>query len=113
MTPQVEAQIGVALRGLLNDNGLSHVKIVGYEVNRFPISPITLTAFLQHNWDTAGQYPVQLVSHLLYIELVLLSACRCKLLEIPLLVSHSIVMPDLSLIRTRSRVHSPKRYYLI
>ncbi|KAF9448810.1 glycoside hydrolase family 30 protein [Macrolepiota fuliginosa MF-IS2] len=45
MTPDVEGQIGASLRTLLNNNGFSNVKIVGYE----------------HNWDTAGQYPVQLM----------------------------------------------------
>ncbi|KXN82356.1 Endo-1,6-beta-D-glucanase [Leucoagaricus sp. SymC.cos] len=45
MTPQIEGQIGASLRTLLNNNGLSSVKVVGYE----------------HNWDTAGQYPVQLI----------------------------------------------------
>ncbi|KAG6844261.1 hypothetical protein H0H87_008354 [Tephrocybe sp. NHM501043] len=45
MTPAVEGQIGTVLRTLLNDNGLSAVKVVGYE----------------HNWDTAGAYPVQLM----------------------------------------------------
>jgi len=69
MTPQVEAQIGVALRGLLNGNGLSHVKIVGYEVSCSPISFCHTDCVLQHNWDTAGQYPVQLVSCFLCIKL--------------------------------------------
>ena len=32
MTPQVEAQIATSLRDLLNNNGLSSVKVVGYEV---------------------------------------------------------------------------------
>ncbi|KAJ6612396.1 glycoside hydrolase [Mycena sp. CBHHK59/15] len=45
MTPAVEGQIGAALRTLLNDNGLSSVKLVGYE----------------HNWDDAATYPVQLM----------------------------------------------------
>ncbi|XP_006463608.1 hypothetical protein AGABI2DRAFT_74074 [Agaricus bisporus var. bisporus H97] len=45
MTPQVEGQIGGSLRALLNNNGLSNVKIIGYE----------------HNWDAASQYPVQLM----------------------------------------------------
>ncbi|KAJ4476061.1 glycoside hydrolase superfamily [Lentinula edodes] len=45
IAPDVEAQIGSALRSLLNDNGLSNVKIIGYE----------------HNWDDAGAYPVTLV----------------------------------------------------
>ena len=41
-----EAQIGTTLRSLLNSNGFSGVKIIGYE----------------HNWVDAGAYPVQLVS---------------------------------------------------
>ncbi|KAI0345963.1 glycoside hydrolase [Trametopsis cervina] len=40
-----EAAIGTTLRSLLNNNGLSSVKIVGYE----------------HNWNDAGGYPVQLI----------------------------------------------------
>ncbi|KAJ7106818.1 glycoside hydrolase family 30 protein [Mycena crocata] len=45
MTPAMEGQIGAALRTLLNNNGLSSVKLVGYE----------------HNWDDAGAYPVTLM----------------------------------------------------
>ncbi|KAJ7732982.1 glycoside hydrolase [Mycena metata] len=45
MTPAIEGQIGAALRTLLNNNGLSSVKLVGYE----------------HNWDDAGAYPATLV----------------------------------------------------
>ncbi|KAG6908879.1 hypothetical protein DXG01_002953 [Tephrocybe rancida] len=45
LTPAVEGQIGTGLRTLLNNNGLSGVKIVGYE----------------HNWVNGGTYPVQLV----------------------------------------------------
>jgi hypothetical protein len=45
MTPSVEGQIGNALRTLLNNNGFSATKIIGYE----------------HNWNNAGAYPVQLV----------------------------------------------------
>ncbi|RDB26922.1 Endo-1,6-beta-D-glucanase [Hypsizygus marmoreus] len=45
MTPAVEGQIGTGLRTLLNNNGLSGVKVVGYE----------------HNWNNAGSYPVQLM----------------------------------------------------
>ncbi|KAH8115004.1 glycoside hydrolase [Phellopilus nigrolimitatus] len=40
-----EAQIGTALRSLLNNNGFSGVNIIGYE----------------HNWDDASAYPVQLM----------------------------------------------------
>lgn len=40
-----EAQIGLALRPLMNNNGFSAVKLVGFE----------------HNWNDAGAYPVQLV----------------------------------------------------
>ncbi|KAF9460162.1 glycoside hydrolase family 30 protein [Collybia nuda] len=47
MTPVVEGQIGSGLRTLLNNNGLSGVKIVGYE----------------HNWNAAGTYPVQLMQN--------------------------------------------------
>ncbi|KAL5498371.1 hypothetical protein ACEPAH_2513 [Sanghuangporus vaninii] len=39
------AMIGTALRTLLNGNGFSSVKIIGYE----------------HNWDDAAAYPVQLM----------------------------------------------------
>ncbi|KAF7363002.1 Glycoside hydrolase family 30 protein [Mycena venus] len=45
MTPAMEGQIGAALRTLLNNNGLSSVKLVGYE----------------HNWNDAGAYPVTLM----------------------------------------------------
>ncbi|KAJ6566886.1 glycoside hydrolase family 30 protein [Mycena capillaripes] len=44
LTPATEGQIGAALRTLLNNNGLSDVKIIGYD----------------HNWNSAG-YPVQLM----------------------------------------------------
>ncbi|KAJ7703693.1 glycoside hydrolase family 30 protein, partial [Mycena rosella] len=46
MTPAIEGQIGAALRTLLNNNGLSSVKVVGYE----------------HNWSDAGGYPVTLAN---------------------------------------------------
>ncbi|KAJ6491902.1 glucan endo-1,6-beta-glucosidase [Mycena sanguinolenta] len=46
LTPAIEAKIGTALRTLLNKNGLSAVKIIGYE----------------HNWADAAAYPIQLVS---------------------------------------------------
>ncbi|KAJ7064054.1 glycoside hydrolase family 30 protein [Mycena amicta] len=45
-TPAQEGQVGAALRTLLNNNGLSSVKIVGYE----------------HNWNDAGGYPVTLMN---------------------------------------------------
>ncbi|KAJ7663654.1 glycoside hydrolase superfamily [Mycena rosella] len=45
LTPAIEGQIGAGLRSLLNSNGLSAVKIIGYE----------------HNWDNAASYPVQLI----------------------------------------------------
>ncbi|KAG9086493.1 hypothetical protein FS749_003610 [Ceratobasidium sp. UAMH 11750] len=41
-----EAAIGQALRPLLDNNGFSAVKIIGFE----------------HNWDHAGQYPVSLMN---------------------------------------------------
>ncbi|KAF9031585.1 glycoside hydrolase [Panaeolus papilionaceus] len=46
MTPDIEGKIATALRSLLDSNGLSGVKIIGYE----------------HNWDTASSYPVQLMN---------------------------------------------------
>jgi len=45
MPANVMAQIGNALRPLMNSNGFSNVKLIGYD----------------HNWDDAGVYPVQLV----------------------------------------------------
>ncbi|KAF5370547.1 hypothetical protein D9757_010139 [Collybiopsis confluens] len=51
MTPDVEAQIGSTLRSLLNSNGLSGVRVIGYE----------------HNWNNAGSYPVTLVRYGLVI----------------------------------------------
>jgi hypothetical protein len=47
MPVSTEAQIGLALRTLLNNNGFSGVKIIGYE----------------HNWVDAANYPVQLVGY--------------------------------------------------
>ncbi|KAL1740620.1 glycoside hydrolase superfamily, partial [Schizophyllum fasciatum] len=41
-----EAKIGKALRKLMNNNGFSNVKLVGYE----------------HNWDDASAYPVTLIN---------------------------------------------------
>jgi O-glycosyl hydrolase len=41
----VEGQIGTVLRNLMNNNGFSKVKLIGYE----------------HNWNDAGGYPVTLV----------------------------------------------------
>ncbi|CAK5278690.1 unnamed protein product [Mycena citricolor] len=45
MTPAIEGRIGSALRTLLNQNGLSSVKLVGYE----------------HNWNDAAAYPSTLI----------------------------------------------------
>ncbi|KZV70556.1 glycoside hydrolase family 30 protein [Peniophora sp. CONT] len=45
MPVSVMAQVGTALRTLLNNNGLSSVKVLGYD----------------HNWDDAGGYPIQLM----------------------------------------------------
>ncbi|KAI0699329.1 glycoside hydrolase [Cerioporus squamosus] len=41
----IQAQIGLALRSLMNSNGFSGTKIIGYD----------------HNWDDAGGYPIQLM----------------------------------------------------
>lgn len=46
MPVAIEAQIGTALRTLMNNNGFTSTKLVGYE----------------HNWNDAGAYPVQLVN---------------------------------------------------
>lgn len=35
MTPNIESQIGGRLRTLLNDNGLSGVKVIGFEASQF------------------------------------------------------------------------------
>lgn len=45
MPVSVEAQIGIALRSLMDSDGFSNTKIIGYE----------------HNWSDAANYPVQLV----------------------------------------------------
>ncbi|ELU37959.1 glycoside hydrolase family 30 protein [Rhizoctonia solani AG-1 IA] len=45
MSASQEAAIGQALRPLLNNNGFSSVKIIGFE----------------HNWDNAGGYPIDLL----------------------------------------------------
>ncbi|KDQ20373.1 glycoside hydrolase family 30 protein [Botryobasidium botryosum FD-172 SS1] len=47
VSPEVEAQVGLALRTLLNNNGFSKVKIIGYE----------------HNWDHAAAHPVTLMNN--------------------------------------------------
>ncbi|KAJ8075102.1 hypothetical protein PM082_019429 [Marasmius tenuissimus] len=44
-TPQVEAQVGQALRSLMNNNGFGGVKLIAYD----------------HNWDNAATYPVQVL----------------------------------------------------
>ncbi|KAJ7583791.1 glucan endo-1,6-beta-glucosidase [Mycena floridula] len=46
LTPTQEAQIGVALRSLMNSNGFSSVKLIGFE----------------HNWSDASSYPIQLMN---------------------------------------------------
>jgi hypothetical protein len=52
MPSAVMGQVGTSLRTLLNNNGFSAVKIIGYE----------------HNWADAGAYPVDLVSLLKLVE---------------------------------------------
>ena len=46
VTASQEAQIATALRTLMNNNGFSGTRIIGYD----------------HNWNDAGGYPVQIVS---------------------------------------------------
>lgn len=45
MSAYQEAQIGAALRPLMDANGFASVRLIGYE----------------HNWDDAGDYPIKLV----------------------------------------------------
>lgn len=45
MTPEVEGAIGTALRSLMDSSSFDKVKLVGFE----------------HNWSSAGKYPVQLM----------------------------------------------------
>ncbi|KAF5378899.1 hypothetical protein D9615_006856 [Tricholomella constricta] len=52
MTPSIEGQIGTGLRTLLNNNGLSGVKVVGYEV---PVSSILLDHRSNHVSLSAAQ----------------------------------------------------------
>jgi len=54
MPVSTEGPIGIALRTMLDGNGFSSVKIIGYE----------------HNWVDAANYPVQLV------RFTILSTCR-------------------------------------
>ena len=44
MTPDIEGQIGTSLRSLLDSNGLSNVKIIGYQVGFF--------LFIFRNWHS-------------------------------------------------------------
>ncbi len=46
MSAYQEAQIGAALRSLMDANGFASVRLIGYE----------------HNWDDAGDYPIKIVS---------------------------------------------------
>jgi hypothetical protein len=52
MPVAVMGKVGTALRTLLNNNGFNAVKIIGYE----------------HNWVHAGEYPVDLVSLILTLD---------------------------------------------
>lgn len=89
MTPQVEAQIGVALRRLLNGNGLSHVKIVGYEVSCFPIcschTDCNFAAQLGYCWSVSGPTGELLPLHWTRTHFVLVDAsfwrffCWCRI----------------------------------
>jgi hypothetical protein len=54
ISAQVEAQIGLALRLLMDQNGFASTRLIGYE----------------HNWDDAAGYPVTLV-HFVHISLSL------------------------------------------
>ena len=54
MTPDIEGRIGSSLRSLLNSNGLSSVKVIGYEVVFFfcqglppPLTNVSTTGTMQ------------------------------------------------------------------
>jgi len=67
-SPQIEGQIGTALRSLMNSNGFSDVKIIGKRVQSYFLGAFLtswlrdyLTTGYEHNWSNAASYPVQLM----------------------------------------------------
>lgn len=56
MIVAVHAQVGIALRTLMNNNGFSAIKLIGL----FWLSTYFGLGY-EHNWDNAGTYPIQLM----------------------------------------------------
>ena len=61
-TPAQEAQVGNALRSLMNNNGFGGVKIIGELVGRKDGPSAQRFTGYEHNWDTAAAYPVTLIN---------------------------------------------------
>lgn len=65
MTASVMAQIGTALRSLMNSNGFSSVKLIGlpgcFHLLLLPFIINSFRAGYEHNWDDAAAYPVTLM----------------------------------------------------
>lgn len=63
MTVAVHAQVGIALRTLMNNNGFSTVKLIGPSISSPGLSWLSTYFGLgyEHNWDNAGTYPIQLM----------------------------------------------------
>ncbi|KAJ7875298.1 glycoside hydrolase [Mycena olivaceomarginata] len=63
MTVAVHAQVGIALRALMNNNGFSTVKLIGPPICSAGLSWLSTYFGLgyEHNWDNAGTYPIQLM----------------------------------------------------
>lgn len=119
MTPAIEGQIGAGLRTLLNNNGLSNVKVIGYEVYHIQTPPISqyqssVTAQLGHSGRISRHFGRQIS---FWGALQILNACRCKMMEIRLPALLSIVMPEacptkLSLVAlSHQRYIFERRYY--
>ena len=60
-TPAQEAQVGNALRALMNNNGFGGVKLVGELVGRKDGPSAQRFTGYEHNWVDAAAYPVQLM----------------------------------------------------
>lgn len=58
--PYWEGQVATQLRSLMNENGFSDTIIIGYD----------------HNWDDAGEYPVELVRPAHFIVFMGIATCN-------------------------------------
>ena len=97
MPVSVEAQIGIALRSLMDSNGFSSTKIIGYE----------------HNWSDAANYPVQLVrdENALWLESVADRVCsRCSRQGTPSMGSLSTATRALLVNKHRSCLSTQARW---